>query len=349
MTPLRLNPPSWWYEPRPGIGARLLAPASWLVDRVAIHRLEKALAHKSALPVVCIGNFTAGGTGKTPLALLIASLVADARPAFLTRGYRGRLRGPHMVDAEKDTAADVGDEALLLARRAMTVVSRDRAEGARLIERLGAGMILMDDGMQSRQLLPNLTLAVVDGLRGIGNGAVIPAGPLRLDIGRQLRLADAIIVSGGGDGRGAASMASIVARFKGPILRAEVVPDGDTEFLRGKSFVAYAGIGSPARFFATARAAGAVLREEVAFGDHDMLSERQAERMLALAARHAAKLLTTEKDWVRLSGLGGARGELRKQSEILPVRTAFEPADLARLRALLSLALERDRLPQAAR
>lgn len=321
-----------------------MTPASWVVDRIAARRLDNASPYTSTLPVVCVGNLTAGGAGKTPLSLLIASLIAERKPAFLTRGYRGRLHGPHQVEPQKDAAADVGDEALLLARRGPTVVSRQRAEGARLIERLGCGAIIMDDGMQNRQVLPSLTLVVVDGSRGIGNGAVIPAGPLRLSVERQLRLADAIVINGGS--KRLPSIESMKAQFKGPVLEADIVPDGDTEFLRGLPFVAFAGIGSPARFFATARRAGAVLRAEVAFGDHHALSERQAESLLKQAATHSAGLLTTEKDWVRLAGLDGARGELRKRSEFLPVKTVMEAADLARLEALLSLALAKHRRPE---
>ena len=345
---MRLREPWWWYEPRPSLGARLLAPVSSVIGRIAARRLERAPAYKSSLPVICIGNFTAGGTGKTPLALLVASLIAGARPAFLTRGYGGSLKGPHRVDPGKDRAIEVGDEPLLLARRATTVVSRDRSEGARLIERLGAGAILMDDGMQSRHVLPSLTLAVVDGARGIGNGMVMPSGPLRLDIGRQLALADAIVVNGEA-GRRMTSVEAIAARFNGPVLKAGVVPDGETDFLRGRPFVAYAGIGAPERFFATAKAAGAALKAEVAFADHEAFSERQAERLLARAKELSAGLLTTEKDWVRLSGLGGARGELRRRSEVLPVRATMDAADLARLGALLSLALEKGRAKVAAR
>ena len=191
--------PSWWYNREAALAQRLLDPVARIWAWSAVRRLRTGKPHRVGLPVVCVGNFTAGGTGKTPLALYLARALADRgeRPAFLTRGYGGRLRGPHVVDTALDTAADVGDEPLLLARQALTVVARDRAKGAALIAGLSGlappTAIVMDDGLQNPGLAKDLSIAVVDARRGLGNGRVIPAGPLRAPLAAQLRIVDAIV------------------------------------------------------------------------------------------------------------------------------------------------------------
>ena len=341
---MAFSEPAWWYVERQGFTARLLLPASWIVDRAARWRFERTQAYGARLPVVCIGNFTAGGAGKTPLALFVCELLqaAGERPVFLSRGYGGKARGPRLVDPAHDQAAEVGDEPLLLARAAPTIVARDRAAGARLIEGMDASVIVMDDGLQNPQLAKNLSLAVVDGVRGLGNGAVMPAGPLRSCLGQQLPLIDAIILNGGGE-RAAASILDLKARFKGPVLQSAVVAAGDTEWLTGRSFVAYAGIGAPHRFFATAERYGARLCATQIFPDHHQLTEAEAGRLLLLAEATGAALLTTEKDWVRLQSRRGAVANLRQRSEVLTIRAQIEGPDRARLAALLKLAVQRRR------
>lgn len=249
--------PGWWYAQAPRVPARVLAPFAAVWGALAGRRMEQAPAYRSRLPVICVGNFTAGGTGKTPLTLHLARLLAakGERPVILTRGYGGRLSGPHLVDRTRDTAADVGDEPLLLARHAPVVVARDRAAGARAIEARAGGdvasVILMDDGLQNPSLGKDFRIAVVDGGRGVGNGLVMPAGPLRAPLGVQLARVDAIVINRPRlDGRRAeATAAWLAARFGGPILIGGVAPDIGSIDVRGRRLVALAGIANPARFY----------------------------------------------------------------------------------------------------
>lgn len=328
------------------MAARALAPLASLYATAAARRLRRLPAMRSALPVLCIGNFTAGGTGKTPLALYVAGVVAAAglRPAFLTRGYGGRTRGPHWVDLRMDSAAAVGDEPLLLAARHPTMLARERAEGARTIVVAGcADVIVMDDGLQNPALAKDLSIAVVDGRRGIGNGRVIPAGPLRAPLEAQLAGTDAIVVNAPASEE-AVKAAGLTAEwlkrtFTGPVLVAQTVPAGDTAWLSQQPIVAFAGIGAPARFFALLRAMGARLAASVTFPDHHPFTERDARRLLDLARRHDALLVTTEKDAVRLGGARGALADVAGQTRALGVEIRFEPRDAGRLAALIEIAV----------
>ena len=345
---MRLDEPSWWYTQAPSRLATFLQPLGALYGHAVAARYFRATPYRSRLPVVCIGNFTAGGTGKTPLAIHLCQLLLAAghEPALLTRGYGGRLSGPYWVNAASDVANDVGDEALLLARVAPTLVARDRRLGARAIE-IGRGpvtVIVMDDGLQNPSLRKDLTIAVVDGGRGVGNGLVLPAGPLRAALQFQLELTDAIVVNQN-DAAGAAGtvMETLRHRFPGPVLSASVVPAEATDWLHGTRTVAWAGIGTPQRFFATLRALGADLVEAVPFRDHQVLGEADAGRLLELARRHSATLVTTEKDMARLVGASGPCAELRGATRVLPVRLALAEADTERLLSLIASAIQEQR------
>jgi tetraacyldisaccharide 4'-kinase len=339
---MRLEEPRFWHAERPGLAPYLLAPAAALYGLVARRRYTRASAYRSRLPVICVGNLTVGGAGKTPLAITIAGMLArlGERPAFLSRGYGGRLAGPHLVDPARDLAGDVGDEPLLLARHAPMVIARDRAAGARAIEASEASVIVMDDGLQNPSLAKDLTLAVIDAERGLGNGRVMPAGPLRAPLDFQLGLANALVLVGG-TGKPGAWCERLPALFKGPVMSARTVaaPGVAAGRLRERPHVAYAGIGRPEKLFATAESLGIRLAAREPFPDHHPYSEADAERLLATAARHGAGLLTTEKDLVRLASLEGARGRLREASMALPIRTVPDEADAARLDALLEFAV----------
>jgi tetraacyldisaccharide 4'-kinase len=341
--------PTWWYAPSPGLVGRLLEPAGSLWGRLAQSRFARGSAYQAAVPVICIGNFTAGGTGKTPLALDVARLVhaMGLKVAFLSRGYGGRERGPHWVDTERDRSRDVGDEPLLLAAAHPTLVCRDRATGARAIVDgpVSVDVIVMDDGLQNPSVVKDLTVAVVDGARGIGNGRVIPAGPLRAPLAFQLTLVDAVVINRGAVEGGPAPANDFADRlrreFEGPVLDAGIMPSGAIEWLSDAPVVAFAGIGVPDRFFATLRVHGARLADTIAFPDHHDFTPADATRLLQRARDLGATLVTTEKDRVRLAGLGGPLAELRDTARSLPVRMKLEPRDESRLVALIEGALGR--------
>lgn len=336
--------PSWWYGAGDDWRIRALRWPSSLYARAAVGRLARPPERRVPLPVICIGNFTAGGTGKTPLALHVAAYLAgiECRPVFLTRGYGGLEPGPRWVDPARDTARAVGDEPLLLAMRAPTMLARDRAKGADAIVASGRGdAIIMDDGLQNPALAKDLTIAVVDGRRGIGNGRVMPAGPLRAPLEAQLARTDAIVVNApAGTEEGASPEAVATAdwlrrTFTGPVLLAETAPAGDLAWLAGRPLVAYAGIGAPERFFSLLETRGALLADRIAFPDHHAFRARDARRLLDLAARHGAGLVTTEKDLARLGAPGGVLGDLAGASRALAVEIRFSVRDGGRLATLI--------------
>jgi len=341
---VRLDEPAWWYRDTPGGIAALLEPLGALYGWAATARYSRATPYRPRLPVICVGNFTAGGTGKTPLAIHLCERLKAVghEPVALTRGYGGRLPGPYWVNARSDVARNVGDEALLMARVAPTLVARDRRAGARAIESgpHPATVIVMDDGLQNGALAKDLGIAVVDGARGLGNGLVMPAGPLRAPLDFQLELTDAIIVNGvGADGESRVTE-WLRHRFAGPVLRASVGPAESADWLNGARVVAWAGIGSPRRFFGMLQGLGAEVVERVAFRDHQWLDESDAGRLLELARRHSATLVTTEKDMARLTGASGACAELAAASRALPVKLALAEPDAERLYALIDAALQ---------
>ena len=339
---MRLEPPSWWYQPNVTTIARLLEPAGSIVAAAARRRFEQAKPYRSSVPVICIGNLTAGGAGKTPLAICIGTLLSAARrnPGFLTRGYGGTEPGPRIVDLGRDNAMTVGDEALLLARRAGTVVARDRAAGARALEAMGVDIIVMDDGLQNPGLAKQLSIAVLDPRRLIGNGLVMPAGPLRADLQSQLRRTDALVVLCG-QGEPMPGLPPALRSFPGPVLRAELCADPKTAAaMKGKELIAYAGIGRPSKLFDTLRGLDAKIAVELPFPDHHRYTEDEAEHLLALADAHKAMLATTEKDLARLPS-DGRLGDLRKASTALPVSAQFSGRDFDRLVSMLELLLIR--------
>jgi tetraacyldisaccharide 4'-kinase len=330
-----LDEPSWWYGNRRSAIAACLAPVASLYSWAAVRRFKSGEPYRSRLPVICVGNLTAGGTGKTPLAMHLCDQLGAMRrqPIALTRGYGGRRAGPHWV-SESDTAEEVGDEALLLARVAPTIIARDRTEGTRAAEaKFGTDAVLvMDDGLQNPSLVKDLTIAVVDGSRGIGNGHVIPAGPLRAPLAFQLALAQAIVVNGGASDDVAGWLRQ---GFAGPVLRAKAVPDGNTDWLRSTRVLAWAGIGSPQRFFGLLDECGAELVECVAFRDHQRLTEADAARLLDLSRTLSTDLVSTEKDMARLAGCQGELAELAAATKVLKIKLSFAAEDARQLHALV--------------
>ena len=338
-----LEEPSWWYgASEDDVRVKALRPISGLYGWAARRRLLNAQPYHSRLPVICVGNFTAGGTGKTPLSMMIATLLRErgAQPVFLTRGYSGRMTGPVWVNPGRDLAKDVGDEPLLLARYAPTMLARDRAKGAQEIEASEtATHIIMDDGLQNPLLAKSLSIALVDAVRGLGNGQVIPAGPLRAPIEFQFGLADAIVVNGDAGG---SILGDLRSAFPGPVLSAAIVPTQDADALNGTRVVAFSGIGNPARFVASLERAGAQVISAKTFKDHHNFTDAEAQDLIDLAGRCDAQLVTTEKDLARLKGRRGACGDLAERTQVLAIQLIMQSRDLARLEALIDGILVKD-------
>jgi tetraacyldisaccharide 4'-kinase len=329
------EPDFWWRKP--GLAAWLLSPVALIYGTIAGWRMRRA-GFQADVPVICVGNFTLGGTGKTPSAIALAKLLAarGETPFFLTRGYGGRRAGPIRVDPAQHRASDVGDEPLLLARAMPTIVSRDRAAGAVFAQSAGASIIIMDDGLQNPSLRKDLSIAVVDARRGLGNAFVFPAGPLRAPLSTQLARVQAILVIGTGEGIGPVAE---LARTHGlPLLRAHLEPAPDTaRTIAGQEALAFAGIGDPEKFFVTLAAAGIEATVRQSFADHHPYTEEEAASILALCADKTLVPVTTEKDIARLSGQDGARGRLAAAAKALPVALVPDEPDV--LRKLLDGAL----------
>jgi len=324
-----MREPGFWHAPS-SWKSHLLKPLSAVYGAVAARRLRrKGLA--AGVPVFCIGNYHVGGAGKTPTVLALAKLLRDLgeTPVVLSRGYGGKLRGPVRVDPVRHAASDVGDEPLMVAGRLPVVVARDRAAGVPLARSLGASVIVMDDGFQNPSVAKDASLIVIDSNRGLGNGSVIPAGPLRAPLPQQLARTDALIVVGDGEAAGAVA-AQISAQGK-PVLSAHLKPEEATvASLRGRRVLAFAGIGDPLRFFSTLRAAGIDVVRGRAFADHHALSGREIERLVSEARRDALTLVTTEKDLARLRR-GGELPGWAQEIVPFPVTLAFDnPAKLRR-------------------
>ena len=335
-----LREPSWWYLRDEAWPAKLLAPLGWLYGHASASRIRSGKPYRARCPVICVGNFTAGGTGKTPMSFAVAGIVRDLghTPVFLSRGYGGTLSGPVFVDKTRHTAAEAGDEPLLLAQAAPAVIARDRAAGARLIEREASPetVIIMDDGLQNPSLAKDLVIAVIDGQRGLGNLGLIPAGPLRAPLAFQAKLTDVIVVNGGSQKPEFPGLAELRQNFSGPLLAARTVVAANAPSLRGVKVVAYAGIANPERFFRTLESQGATVCDRIAFGDHHVFTAADCERLLATATAQGARLITTQKDFARLDGRSvPALQRLRSASQTLGIELVLAGQDLAVLRELI--------------
>lgn len=331
--------PGFHFEP-PGIVAKLLSPLGAIYGAAAAARMRRP-GTRAAVPVICVGNLTLGGAGKTPTALALANFLAakGERPVFLSRGYGGSNRGPVVVELERHRAVEVGDEPLLLARAFPTVIARDRVAGAALATEHEATVLVLDDGFQNPDLQKDLSVLVVDGARGIGNGAVFPAGPLRAPLDMQVERAQLVVRVGEGSG---ADRVLKRATAKGvPTLMARLTPDRRVAAtLAGRKLFAFAGIGHPEKFFATLRGLGATIVEARPFPDHHRYSGREAREMLASAKARGLQPVTTEKDLARMQG-EPSLNELAAAAQTLPVQLEF--ADPDAMRTLLERALAKAR------
>jgi tetraacyldisaccharide 4'-kinase len=324
------EPAFWWQTNAPG--GRLLAPFARIYGAVAAWRLRSP-GEKVGVPVICLGNLTVGGAGKTPAALAVGRLLLaeHQRPFFLTRGYGGRLPGPVRVDPAIHRAADVGDEPLLLAELAPTIVARDRVAGARAARMAGANVIVMDDGFQNPSLTKDLAILVVDGRRGIGNGRIVPAGPLRAPLEAQVARAQAVTVVGTASS-GVDSVLEIARRHGVAMFHGRLEPDRATlEALGQRRVLAFAGIADPEKFYSTLGEAGVAVAERASFPDHHRYTAADARALIAQADAASLLLLTTEKDYARFTG-DAPLAALAARSNVLRVHLKIqEEPDFRRL------------------
>jgi tetraacyldisaccharide 4'-kinase len=303
-----MRAPGFWY--RQGLASALLAPLGWVWAAGARMRAAKPPRHRSPIPVICIGNLSVGGAGKTPVAESIAQLIPGAH--FLSKGYGGKEPGPVRVEPHRHSYQQVGDEPLLLAETAPTWVAKNRIEGAEAAAGAGASCLVMDDGFQDPSLEKDIAILVVDGATGFGNGHCLPAGPLREPVEQGLKRADAVVILGE-DKQGIAARVA-----PKPVLRAWLEPEAEATVLSGRKVVAFAGIGRPAKFFHTLDSLGANVVEAYAFPDHYPFHPQEIGELQVAANNHNAFLVTTGKDFVRVPP------NMRDQIGIVQMDVAWE-------------------------
>lgn len=331
-----MKPPAFWSGRKAGplgtLAGTLLTPLSGLYAWAGSRRIATTEPVNVPPFVICIGNLTVGGTGKTPIAIAALELLRgqNIRAHAVTRGYGGSLRGPVRVDPSRHNAAETGDEPRLLARTAPTWISRDRVFGARQAAAAGAQAVVLDDGYQNPRLKKDVSILVVDGVAGWGNGRVFPAGPLREPVPAGLSRADAVIVMMPSPETEPDLRALGLDELECPVLTAWLEPVAPPP---EGPLVAFAGIGRPEKFFDLLKANGGEITDTRGFADHHAFSPRELGEILDLAAAHGATPVTTEKDWVRIPT------EYRARIAAWPVKAAFrEPA---RFTALLLDAMDR--------
>lgn len=315
-----MRPPEFWKAECSGRDSALalralLTPISWAYAAAAAHRFRTAITRHAPVPVVCVGNLTVGGAGKTPIARALRAKLGPTAH-MLSRGYGGRVAGPLRLTPDME-AREVGDEPLLHARDGPAWIARDRYAGALAAVQAGAQAIVMDDGFQNPSLGKTLSFVAIDPAFGVGNRQVFPAGPLRERLADGLARADALIMlhAAGAPSDEEPPQQDWLGGFSKPILHATLQPTNEAP--RGK-LVAFAGLARPEKFFDTLVAMGADLTEAVPFADHHVYSEADLNVLAQIAEERGAQLITTEKDAARLSP------EWRARVAVLPVIARFE-------------------------
>lgn len=328
-----LKTPAFWYRPaaHPATAAEIaLTPVSWLYNAGRKIRASRIKSERLGLPVLCVGNIVSGGSGKTPVVAALRDILRAANlsknPVILSRGYGGSISGPLTVDSEKQTFSEVGDEPLLLAKAGPVIVSRNRPDGARLAERSGVDLILMDDGFQNPSLVKDLSFLVIDGPSGLGNGKLLPAGPLREPLAEALRRTDAVILIGE-DETGIGEKIPAPIPVFGAKMKPRQIPDPQ------RHYIAFAGLGRPEKFKKTLDESGLKLTAFHPFPDHHPFTGAEIKNLLQEAENKKAALITTEKDWVRLPE------DSKSQIQTLPI--ALEWSDPETVTVFLQKTLEK--------
>lgn len=310
-----MRDPHFWKED--GLVPKLLSPASLLWRAGACIRAKTTTARHPGCPVFCVGNFTVGGAGKTPTAVALFELLTalGCNPHFVSRGYGGSIIGPHRVDPDRDHALQVGDEPLLLAQHGPAWISRERFLAAEKARKAGANAIILDDGLQNPSIIKDCSFAVIDSTYGIGNGRVMPAGPMRETLINGLAKVRAIILIGDATPPFITTLPASV-----PILRAHIAPINGPDFA-GKKVLAFAGIGRPQKFYDTLTSVGADIVATQDFDDHHAFHADELSSLRIRAAGLAAQLVTTQKDLMRLPS--GSRSGINS----LDIRLVFDAPD----------------------
>lgn len=304
-----MKTPKYWQSN--SLISKLLYPVGLLYGSLTQARLKLVKPQKAAVPVICVGNITAGGTGKTPVSISIAKLLGIElyHPYFVTRGYGGRLQNV-IVNNKKHSAAEVGDEPLLLSQQAPVVVNADRYAGAELAIKNGADVVVMDDGFQNPTLYKDLSFLVFDGTYGIGNGKIIPAGPLRETFANGIKRADALIILGK-DKHNLAAKSGLPVFFG----HTEAVQTCNIE---NPNVVAFAGIGHPQKFYHTLSQQGFNVLKTIDFPDHHFYSRSELENIISEAKSLNAVVYTTSKDYVKIPHL------LQKEIQVLEIAVVWD-------------------------
>lgn len=314
-------PPFWWGAP--DWRAFALYPLSLAYGAIAARRMVSAPRQKVEVPVLCVGNLTVGGTGKTPVAIALArqAIAMKLKPGFLSRGHGGGFSHPHIVDAHHDSARHVGDEPLLLAEHAPVAVTANRAAGAKILIEQGCDFLIMDDGFQSARVHIDFALLVVDAVRGIGNGHVIPGGPLRAPVVGQMRFADALLKMG--DGNAADGVIRMASRANKPVFEAHARPR-NPEAVGGRRVLAFAGIGNPQKFYRTLDEAGAEVVQTKSFPDHHQFLADELADLASEADKAGLDLVTTAKDAARLRHAKGVPEGFVERLVVLEIDAVFD-------------------------
>lgn len=274
--------------------SRLLQPIAYLIYGLRVWRQMGSRPYRAKVPVICVGNVTMGGAGKTPICMKLALLAqaSGLKPFFVSRGYGGSYEGIIQVDKQKHAAALVGDEPLLLSEYAEVIIGKNKKQAIRKAVSLGAELIILDDGLQNTTIHKDISLLVIDGMQGIGNGWLFPAGPLREPLKIAEKKCDLVVIMG-------SDIHNVRYELHQKFIQTSIqnkLPHG----LKNKSVIAFAGLGFPEKFFISLRALPLEIIETISYPDHYPYTVKDIEQMQKQAIKHQATLVTTAKDWVRI-------------------------------------------------